>query len=131
MILGALDSNYLARTRQVHELIVKNCWYKIFLKDPSPHCQLFVDLSREWVSLDTSPKVQMVHLPASERKALIQFYQNLYMKGEKVLLRQDYKKLVEISLKLLGSQLPAGKQNSTSPRKLKLSSMLESTFRTF
>ena len=128
MILGALDSNYLARTRQVHELIVKNCWYKIFPKDPSPHCQLFVDLSREWVSLD---KVQMVHLPASERKALIQFYQNLYMKGEKVLLRQDYKKLVEISLKLLGSQLPAGKQISTSPRKLKLSSMLESTFRTF
>ena len=83
------------------------------------------------MSLDTSPKVQMVHLPASERKALIQFYQNLYMKGEKVLLRQDYKKLVEISLKLLGSQLPAGKQISTSPRKLKLSSMLESTFRTF
>ena len=110
MILGALDSNYLARTRQVHELIVKNCWYKIFPKDPSPHCQLFVDLSREWVSLDTSPKVQMVHLPASERKALIQFYQNLYMKGEKVLLRQDYKELVEISLKLLGSELPAGKQ---------------------
>ena len=69
MILGALDSNYLARTRQVHELIVKNCWYKIFPKDPSPHCQLFVDLSREWVSLDTSPKVQMVHLPARVHKA--------------------------------------------------------------
>ena len=91
---------------------MKNCWYKIFLKDPSPHCQLFVGLSREWVSLDTSPeaKVQMVHLPASEWKALIQFYQNLYMKGKKVLLRQDYKELVEISLKLPGLQLPASKQ---------------------
>ena len=72
---------FLACRHHVHERIVKNCWYKIFLKDPSPHCQLFVDLSREWASLDTSPeaKVQMVHLPASEWKALIQFYQNLYM----------------------------------------------------
>ena len=103
---------FLACRHHVHERIVKNCWYKIFPKDPSPHCQLFVDLSREWVSLDTSPeaKVQMVHLPASERKAVIQFYKNFYMKVEKVLLRQDYKELVEISLELLGSQLPAGKQ---------------------
>ena len=83
MILGALDSNYLARTRQVHELIVKNWWYKIFLKDPSPHCQLFVDLSREWESLDTSPEaeVQMVHLPARVHKARVMAWSLCSMKA--------------------------------------------------
>ena len=62
---------FLACRHHVHELIVKNCWYRIFPKDPSPHCQLFVDLSREWESLDTSPEaeVQMVHLPARVHKA--------------------------------------------------------------
>ena len=101
---------FLACRHHMHELLAKNTWYKIFPKDSSPNCQLFTDLKREWDSLDTEADIQKVDLPASEREALIKFYNEIYSKGGKVLLRHDYKELVEIALKLLGSELPAGKE---------------------
>ena len=51
-----------------------------------------------------------MNLPATERKALIEFYKEIYINGENVLLRHDYRELVEISLRLLGSQLPGEKE---------------------
>ena len=38
------------------------------------------------------------------------FFHEIYSNGEKVLLRHDYKELLEVSLKLLGSELPAEKE---------------------
>ena len=103
---------FLACRHHFHELIAKNTWYQIFPKDDSPHCKLFMDLKREWDSLNTSSEaeIQTVDLPAGEREALIEFYKEIYINGEKVLLRHDYRELVEISLRLLGSQLPGEKQ---------------------
>ena len=40
----------------------------------------------------------------------LEFYKEIYTNGEKVLLRHDYRELVEISLRLLGSELPGEKQ---------------------
>ena len=66
---------------------------------------------KEWEDLDTSSEaeIQILDLPASEREALIVFFQEIYTNGDKVLLRHDYKELVEICLKLLGAELPAEK----------------------
>ena len=71
-----------------------------------------MDLKREWESLDTRSKaeIQTVDLPATEREDLIIIYLEIYNKGEQVLLRHDYKELVEIALKLLGSELPGEKE---------------------
>ena len=101
---------YLACRHHFHELLAKNTWYQIFPKYDSPHCKLFMDLKREWESLDTEAEIQTVDLPATERKALIEFYKEIYTNREKVLLRHDYRELVEISLRLLGSQLPGEKE---------------------
>ena len=60
-----------------------------------------MDLKREWDSLDEAD-IQTVDLPASEREALIEFYKEIYSNGDKVLLRHDYKELLEVSLKLHG-----------------------------
>ena len=102
---------FLACRHHLHELLAKNTWYKIFPKDDSPHCKLFMDLKREWEDLDTSSEaeIQILDLPISEREALIVFFQEIYTNGDKVLLRHDYKELVEICLKLLGAELPAEK----------------------
>ena len=103
---------FLACRHHMHELLAKNTWYKMFPKDDSPHCKLFMDLKREWESLDTraETKIQTINLSADEREDLIKFYQDIYTSGEKVLLRADYKEMVEIALKLLGSELPAEKK---------------------
>ena len=71
-----------------------------------------MDLKREWESLDTrsEAEIQTIDLPASEREDLINFYKEIYTNEEKVLLRHDYKELVEIALKLLGSELPGEKE---------------------
>ena len=63
-------------------------------------------------SLDTraEAKIQTIGLSADEREDLIKFYQDIYTNREKVLLRADYKEMVEIALKLLGSELPAEKK---------------------
>ena len=63
-------------------------------------------------SLDTraEAKIQTIGLSADEREDLIKFYQDIYINREKVLLRADYKEMVEIALKLLGSVLPAEKK---------------------
>ena len=97
---------FLACCHQMHELLAKDTCYKIFPQDDSPQCKLFMDLKREWDSLDEAD-IQTVDLPASEREALIEFYKEIYFNGEKVLLRHDFKELLEVSLKLLGSELPA------------------------
>ena len=70
-----------------------------------------MDLRREWESLDTrsEAEIQTVDLPATEREDLIDIYLEIYTKGEQVLLRHDHKELVEIALKLLGSELPGEK----------------------
>ena len=65
---------FLACCHHFHELLAKNTWYQIFPKDDSPHCKLFMDLKREWESLDTEAEIQTVDLPDTERKALIEFY---------------------------------------------------------
>ena len=100
---------FLACCHQMHELLAKDTCYKIFPKDDNPQCKLFIYLKREWDSLDEAD-IQTVDLPASEREALIEFYKEIYFNGEKVLLRHDYKELLEIALKLLGSELPAEKE---------------------
>ena len=103
---------FLACRHHMHELLAKNTWYKMFPKDDSPHCKLFMDLKREWESLDTrtEAKIQTINLSADEREDLIKFYQDIYINREKVLLRANYKEMVEIALKLLGSELPAEKK---------------------
>ena len=56
--------------------------------------------------LDTraEAKIQTINLSADKREDLIKFYQDIYTNGEKVLLRANYKEMVEIALKLLGSE---------------------------
>ena len=55
-------------------------------------------------------KIQTIDLLASEREDLIKFYQDIDTNGEQVLLCEDYKEMVEITLKLLRSELPAEKK---------------------
>ena len=97
---------FLACRHHMHELLAKNS------PKNSPNCKLFLDLKREWEDLDTrsEAEIQSIDLPASEREDLINIYLEIYTKGEQVLLRHDYKELVEIALKLLGSELPGEKE---------------------
>ena len=66
----------------MHELLGKDTCYKIFPKDDSPQCKLFMDLKREW---------------------------DLFQRREGS-PQHDYKELLEVSLKLLESELPAEKE---------------------
>ena len=49
---------FLVCRHHFHELLAKNTCYQIFPKDDSPHCKLFMDLKREWESLDTEAEIK-------------------------------------------------------------------------
>ena len=93
------------------ELLAKNPFNAVVGYDPSPDVAIFVRMKNLFPSLDTTGPFLTFTLEAEQQAELIQTYTEILTKqGEdnKLLAREDYRELAEISLVMVGGQLPGG-----------------------
>ena len=98
----------------VGELLGKNTYHVIFGKDPAPDVKMFLNIKKFWSMVDTAAAPRLVDIPdEKERKELIELLTNLLVKENQkqdLFIRGDYRELCEITLVLLGGELPGGKK---------------------
>ena len=102
---------WLACRHHINELLAKNPFNAVVGYDPSPDVAIFVRMKNLFPSLDTSGPFLTFTLEAEQQAELIQTYTEILTKqGEdnKLLAREDYRELAEISLVMVGGQLPGG-----------------------
>ena len=102
---------WLACRHHINELLAKNPFHAVVGYDPSPDVAIFVRMKNLFPSLDTTGPFLTFTLEAEQQAELIQTYTDILTKqGEdnKLLAREDYRELAEISLVMVGGQLPGG-----------------------
>ena len=102
---------WLACRHHINELLAKNPFNAVVGYDPSPDVAIFVRMKNLFPSLDTTGPFLTFTLEAEQQAELIQTYTEILTKqGEdnKLLAREDYRELAEISLVMVGGQLPGG-----------------------
>ena len=99
------------------ELIAKAAWYSIFEEDLSPENSFFRSFKDLWPELDTkadTPIVTLLDAPGKEEA--LQFYREILSRrnqhGE-LALRDDYRELAELALRLLGECPETGRLEET------------------
>ena len=105
---------YLGCRHHIFELTAKRPYYALFKSDPAPEAQMFKNFREVWAEVDTSGEFKTIELPDPEMKEeLIKWYQDLLVKenqDKELLLRGDYRQVVELAIVLLGGELPDGKK---------------------
>ena len=103
---------YLGCRHHIFELTAKRPYYALFKADPAPEAQLFKSFRDNWSGVDTSAEYKTIVLPDPElQQELIKWYQDLLVKEsqhQELLLRGDYRQVVELAVILLGGELPDG-----------------------
>ena len=103
---------YLGCRHHIFELTAKRPCYALFKADPAPEAQLFKSFRDNWSGVDTSAEYKTIVLPDPElQQELIKWYQDLLVKEsqhQELLLRGDYRQVVELAVILLGGELPDG-----------------------
>ena len=103
---------YLGCRHHIFELTAKRPYYALFKADPAPEAQLFKSFRDNWSGVDTSAEYKTIVLPDPElQQELIKWYQDLLVKEsqhQELLLRGDYRQVVELAVILLGGELPEG-----------------------
>ena len=103
---------YLGCRHHIFELTAKRPYYALFKADPAPEAQLFKSFRDHWSGVDTSAEYKTIVLPDPElQQELIKWYQDLLVKEsqhQELLLRGDYRQVVELAVILLGGELPDG-----------------------
>ena len=114
-ILKSLDRPlfFLGCRHHVSELFIKACWYCLFEADLSPDCQFFVSIKEDWASLDTRSEavITILDMDTPGKQEAIAFLKNLLTRKKKrneMLVRDDYRELVECVLIWLWDTLPSG-----------------------
>ena len=101
---------YLGCRHHIAELHAKNPWYAVFKADPSPDNQMFKKLRDIWPEVDTTEDIKTINIPDKAlHQQMKEFYEKLLVKEnqrKELLLRADYRELAEISLVILGGELP-------------------------
>ena len=78
-----------------------------FGKTSAPEIKMFIQLKEHWPEVNTSLQIRTVNIPKELRDELLDFYNSLL--EEDHFIRGDYKELAELSVVLLGGNLPGGK----------------------
>ena len=103
---------YLGCRHHIFELTAKRPYYALFKADPAPEAQLFKSFRDNWSGVDTSAEYKTIVLPDPQmQEELIKWYQDLLVKesqDQELLLRGDYRQVVELAIVLLGGELPEG-----------------------
>ena len=103
---------YCACRHHVMELLAKNPFHAVVGYDPSPDVAMFKKFQEIFPQLDTSGTFLTFDLEAEQAKELIKLYIDILTKeGEdgEMFVREDYRELAEISLVMVGGQLPGDK----------------------
>ena len=103
---------YLGCRHHIFELTAKRPYYALFNADPAPEAQMFKNFRDHWSGVDTSAEYKTIVLPDPQmQEELIKWYQDLLVKesqDQELLLRGDYRQVVELAIVLLGGELPEG-----------------------
>ena len=78
-----------------------------FGKTSAPDIKMFIQLKEHWTEVNTSLQIRTVNIPKELRDELLDFYNSLL--EEDHFICGDYKELAELSVVLLGGNLPGGK----------------------
>ena len=101
---------YLACRHHVFDLLAKNTFYKVVGYDPSPDVLMFKRMKDVFPTIDTTGDFMMFDV--DNKNELIELFTNILTKenvnGE-LFVRQDYRELAEISLVMVGGELPEGR----------------------
>ena len=91
------------------ELLAKNPFHAVVGYDPSPDVAMFKKFKEIFPQLDTSGTFLTFDLEAEQAEDLIKLYTDILTReGEdgEMFVREDYRELAEISLVMVGGQLP-------------------------
>ena len=105
---------YLGCRHHIFELTAKRPYYALFKADPAPEAQLFKNFRDNWSGVDTSAEYKTIVLPDPQmQEELIKWYKDLLVKEsqhQELLLRGDYRQVVELAVIILGGELPDGRK---------------------
>ena len=102
---------YLACRHHVLDLLAKNTFHKIVGYDPSPDVAMFKRMKDLFPNIDTSDSIMTFDL--DNKQELIELFTNILTKlnvNGQLFVREDYRELCEISLVMIGGELPGGKE---------------------
>ena len=101
---------YLACRHHVMDLLAKNTFNKVVGYAPSPDVAMFKRMKECFPSIDTSG--DFLSFDVDNKDELIELFSNVLTKlnvnGE-LFVREDYREVCEISLVMVGGELPGGK----------------------
>ena len=104
---------FLACRHHVSELIAKACWYCIFEADLTPDCKFFLEIKKDWDTIDTTSEANFktLSLEIPGRTQALEFYRELLTLKNRnyMLVRDDYRELAECAMLVLGETPPSGK----------------------
>ena len=91
------------------ELMAKASWYAVFEADLKPTVSFFEDIKNRWDEIDKDKPTMKLSGDLFNKDEAVQFYREILSKKNKrneLILRDDYRELVEVSLSVLGGVSP-------------------------